>query len=231
MAWVWVCLCANAAAQIVVPHDNEPHAPIVATLSLDGVPAGAQIRGGWQCSSGCAYLDGAEKHQVHIWAPPGTHTLSASGVWVLTEPVEIAGKQVQVLVDFGQYSYSAQFQVGQGDDQPQPNPTPTPGKLTWVVVIEESGQRTPQQAVVISQLREWCRANKHPMLLIDKDSVGPDGRTPSYLASYLQILQRDGISVPALLAVLEGRDGKTAAAGRQLPGDAGQAVDFVESYQ
>lgn len=154
-------LPALAPAQISVPANVAAHKPIVAKLSAN-LPPGAQLRGSWNVTGG-DFLE-ADANAIHIWAGPGVHTVSANGIWVLTKTVTIDGQELQVLIDFGQYAYSAEFKVG-GVVPPVPPPQP-PGDR-WAIIVEETSNRTPQLAALWLQLRKTPPASK--LLILDKD--------------------------------------------------------------
>jgi hypothetical protein len=140
-----------ARAEINVPSNVEPFKPIVISVSPAGIPDGAQVRGSVTCST-ADLLPGPSEEAWHCWAKPGTHSVVASGVWVLTQPVQVGEQSVPVLVDFGQYNESASFTVGDADDEDDVVPTPAPGEK-WLVIVEESKVRTPAQANLFMKIR------------------------------------------------------------------------------
>ena len=153
-------------AEIQVPSNVEPYQPIVIKVSPAGIPANAQVRGSVQCSS-ASLLEGPSEGVWHCWAAPGKHSVKASGVWVLTQSVELNGQSISVLVDFGQYSESAEFVVGEGEEPvPVPTPTPTP-KKKWLVVLEETATRTPEQANLYALIRAKLTSR---IVLLDRDA-------------------------------------------------------------
>lgn len=54
----------------------------------------------------------------NVWAGTGTHEVTASGIWVLTDTGTLGGK----LLDFGMYDYSKSFEVIGGVTPPPPDP-------------------------------------------------------------------------------------------------------------
>ena len=149
---VLLCCCflpSRLLAEINVPPKNAPYKPIVITVKPAGIPANAQVRGSVTCLSADLLL-GPSEGVWHCWAAPGTHSVVASGVWVLTRDVQLGEELVPVLVDFGQYSESASFVVA--EDENGPDPPPPPGDK-WLVIIEESSKRTSQQANQYTALR------------------------------------------------------------------------------
>jgi len=146
-------------AEIQVPPKSQPYKPIVITVQPANVPEGAQVRGSVVCET-AELLPGPSNEVWHCWAAPGTHLVKASGVWVQTRNVQIDGQTVPVLVDFGAYTESATFVVGEGVE-PNPTPVPPPGER-WLIIVEESSQRTAQQANLYNELR----ADKTAKILI-----------------------------------------------------------------
>jgi hypothetical protein len=148
-------------AQITVPASVEAHKPVVATLKAT-LPDGAQLRGTWSVSGG-EYLQ-VDPLTIHIWAATGVHTVAASGVWVVTKRVTLPdGQALDALVDFGQYQYTADFTVGKAVP---PGPPPIPPGNKRAVILEETSQRTPQQAALWLQARKALGAK---LLILDKD--------------------------------------------------------------
>jgi hypothetical protein len=88
----------------------------------------------------------------HVWAGAGRHTITASGVWVMTKTVTVGTETFDVLIDFGQYNYVKDFVVGpevppgpfpDPDPNPDPDPKPDPS-LRRVVILEETKDRTAE---------------------------------------------------------------------------------------
>lgn len=144
-------LAGSAWADIECKEVYEPNEPIVVKVAPTGVPEGAKLRGSLQVTDAKYLQPDASEGTFYVWAGEGTHTISASGVWVLTEDVQIGEKTVPVLVDFGQYTFTRSFVVWEGDD---PVPPPIPEGTRWAVIWEETEQRTPQQGNLFLQLRK-----------------------------------------------------------------------------
>jgi hypothetical protein len=166
---VFLLLFASAAwGDIEVKPQYDEHEPIVATVTITDVPEGAKLRGSFAVSDG-SYLPSGE-NVYHIWCPPGKHTLTAAGVWVLTKDVTVGDQTFPVLLDFGQFSYTRQFTVGEDVPPVPPTPVPPPG-VRWAVIWEESSQRTPQQAALYVQLRKSFTKNR--LLILDVSQLPP----------------------------------------------------------
>jgi hypothetical protein len=167
MLWLpfWLCLVATAWGDIDAKPQYDDHEPIVATVTITGVPEGAKLRGSFAVSDG-SYLPAGE-NTYHIWAAPGKHLLSSAGVWVLTKDVTVEGQTFAVLIDFGQFRYERTIVVG---GEVPPVPPPTPGQR-WAIVWEETSERTPAQAALYLQLRKTWEANK--LFVLDVSQLPP----------------------------------------------------------
>ena len=175
LAFLWPSL---AYSQITVPDRVDVHKPIVATLQLgEQIPEGAKVRGSWDLPSaswlpvclpedidpiilaalkakGIDVLKACGK-SIHIWAPPGKHVITASGVWVLTRDVTIGEETFPVLVDFGQYNYNAEVLVGEDPNPPPPPPPPPPPENAVAVILEETDDpRPPWAAKLWGEIRQ-----------------------------------------------------------------------------
>jgi len=65
------------------------------------------------------------------------------------------------------------------DPKPDPDPDPTPPPPLaemWVIVVEETSQRTPEQARVLLDptVRQWMAKNQHRFRILDKDQTSAD---------------------------------------------------------
>lgn len=181
-------LTRAALADIEVAPQYDPHEPIVATVTITDVPQGAKLRGSFAVEGG-SYLPAGE-NVYHVWAGPGTHKVTAQGVWVLTEDVTIGERTVPVLVDFGQFAYAKTFTVGPEVPPPFPDPQPDQSKRR-LVILEESAERTAKQAALWLSLLQTYPDQK--ILILDDDLP--------VAAKYLPLAEK--VARPALL-VLEG---------------------------
>ncbi len=100
--------------------------------------------------------------------------------------------------------------------QPGPQPQPTPGPKT-VIWIEESGERTAQQAAALTdrKLRETIASARWTLRVADVDVVDETGRPPSDLAPYLERARQAGL--PWLVILDQGREVYTGKAPPDLP--------------
>ena len=89
-----------------------------------------------------------------IVAPPGTYKITANIVWVKIKTVTIGDQTFDTFLGLGQYQETAQFTV-EGEQGPDPpNPVPTPPGEKWMVIIEESSKRTPEEANLYIKIRQ-----------------------------------------------------------------------------
>jgi len=77
------------------------------------------------------------------------------------------------------------------DPDPDPDPQPTPG-ATWGIIVEETSERTPEQARVYSNLRQRVTLNQ--VLLLDQDKPGPAEK-------YVQAAREADAPLPVLVAI------------------------------
>ena len=184
-----VCLVTTPLnAEIQIPSKSQPYKPIVAKVLPSNVPENAQVRGSVTCPT-AELLQGSSPGVWHVWAAPGTHVVTATGVWVLTRDVQLGDEVVPVLVDFGQYTESAAFAVG---DTPGPTPPPivTGERLA---VIYESSKRTPAQANLFALMRD-----KHSDRFI---TVDYDRRDSSAIIRQYADLVKDKSELPVVLII------------------------------
>ena len=74
-------------------------------------------------------------------------------------------------------------------DPPPPPPPPPPGPIQemTVLVVEESSQRTPEQAAILMcyPCRKWLTDNGHRMRIVDKDVKDQSGQVPADLERFI----------------------------------------------
>lgn len=87
-----------------------------------------------------------------------------------------------------------------GDDKPEPNPPPGKRKVR---VIYESADSTPQLLTACLPLQTYCLEKQHSYLRVDKDAKGPEGQQPAWLLTYLDIIRKSGVSLPAIIVTDE----------------------------
>lgn len=189
-------------AQINVPAETEPHAPIAATLA-NPIPEGAQVQGGWTLAT-AKFLPVPDG--IHVWAPPGVHEISYRGVWIKTVPVTLPdGTVVQVLQGFGFLDETATFKVTGGGPDPGPDPPdpPTPGGKYQLVFwyTEQQLDNLPQgQRDILTSLvfRDWLRSQGHVLVeVLDPANFGavvPDKWKPWVNSILNQPLPRISLS-------------------------------------
>lgn len=128
--------CSTASAQIVVNAENEPFAKIVAMCQVE-VKEGAEPRYEWRGDDDCEIepVDGGRS--LHIWSPPGKHTLSCKATMFRTMTVLVPDPEApddpakfkRQTMRFAESLelYDATFVVsGAPPPAPKPDPEPTP---------------------------------------------------------------------------------------------------------
>jgi len=153
-------LAVGLAGDIVGPDKVEPYRLIDCEVSGDWEAAIWEIEGPFQ-----ADMRTSQNGMTVTWvAPPGKYTVRC------------------VLVHFEQKKLSQdKLVVTIGDPEPNPPPPPpppVPGKR-WVILIEETSERTPQLASVLvdakNAWRPYLKDKGHQFRAWDKDVVPPDG--------------------------------------------------------
>lgn len=135
---LWLAMCGVCYGDIDVKETYEAGEPIVVKVVATGVPDGAKLRGAVVITD-ARFLQPSTDAVYYVWAGTGEHTVTATGVWVVTQDIKVGDSTVPVLVDFGQYSYSKKFTVGKGSGPNPPKP-PTPGGPYQVVMFYDEQQ-------------------------------------------------------------------------------------------
>jgi len=113
-----------------------------------------------------------------------------------------------------------------GDDGDDDGDTPPPGKRT-VVIVRESENDTPAQALVHQKVQEYCEEKGHTYRLVDDDAVDASGQQPAWLREYLDLITKQGVTEPAMVVVADW-NGKRYATAKALPTDAAAAVKVIQ---
>lgn len=92
---------------------------------------------------------------------------------------------------------------------PTPTPTPTPGAVSRVVIIEESGDRTPEQGATLTDPRLLPLRQAGKLLILDQDAKDSQGQPAAELAQHDQqalprVLGLDSSGLRAVAAELPG---------------------------
>lgn len=223
--------CGTAYPQIeITPEESKLHQPIVAKVNVEiPVPEGAQsdVRGSWSCST--ANFLPAQENTIHIWAPKGTHTLEAVGVYVITKTIKVNDEEVPILIDFGVYSYKKNFVVGEGDD-PNPPPPPPPNNRWQIVMFYDGNQLDnyppSQQSLLRSlELRNRLEAAGHKVVrIVEYGSLGSG--FPAKLEPFVRAVVNKPMPQLAV-APLKGGQVQT----RPLPTDYDALIKLLEPTQ
>lgn len=200
LAW-----CSTARGDIEVKPAYEPHEPIVATVTVTDVPAGAKLRGSLQVSDG-SYLVAGE-NVFHIWAKPGKHTVKASGVWVLTQDLKVGDQVVPVLVDFGQYNYERSFTVG-GENPPNPPDPPTPGGPYQVAIFYDADQLDnlpADQRALLTSLTYRQKLKEQGHVVLGVFAAQSISQVPSKFKAFIDSVAADPLPRLAVASVKGGK--------------------------
>lgn len=185
---------------------------------------------------------------------PAEWTATTESEWLVVTPAsgtlapgESAGVDVMVtsaaeVLPAGNYSVPVQFRSGGkllerdvllsvGQPEPDPDPDPIPGEL-WSVVIEETSQRTPQQAQLYASPEARALFGSGRFLVKDKDVVDAStGETPDRLEWYIERAEKHGFPT---LFVVQGpnESGKMHVHYEgDLPDSISEYVKLVEKYK
>lgn len=198
--------CLPVLADIECKEVYEANEPIVVKVAASNVPEGAKLRGSLQVTDANYLQPNANESTFYVWAGKGTHTITATGVWVLTQDVEVNGTKLPVLVDFGQYAFTRSFVVEEGDD---PNPPPPPG-TRWAVIWEETEQRDQHPGIgnLFLQLRKEFQGSR--LQIHDVTNLPPSLRA-------LEAQRPQNVPLPALMVIARQSDGTTDKVVRTVP--------------
>lgn len=113
-------------------------------------------------------------------------------------------------------------------DPPGPTPPPPSGKRD-VVILYESEDQTPSRAILFTSLRasqqgQYLKDKGHRLIIIDDDTVGPNGQLAEVVAKYKSL----GVPLPALF-VLDSATGAVLVK-QPLPDTAGEVVELVKQH-
>ena len=111
---------------------------------------------------------------------------------------------------------------------PPPPPPPPPADLWGAIVIEESNERTAEQAAVLlsQELALYFETAKLAYRIEDQDAEGPDGNTPADLKPYIERAKKAG-NLPRVFVIAT--DGTIVFEG-YLPATSSQFVALMRQY-
>lgn len=184
---------------------------IVLTATVDA-PEGAKATITWDHSDDmeCA-ISG---NSILIWAKPGTYDIRAN--YLLTKVIKVGDQSVEVVVAPGIGTIRKKFVIKEPEGSPPaPTPTPdpkpkpdetkppaTPVEGAWVVIVEETADRSPNDAVIMGSAlltKELeSRGIKYRAYDIDAKDCPPQTKSLA-----------NSIGLPALLILA--KDGKPLA--------------------
>jgi len=173
-----LAMATDVWAQITIPDIVEPHTPIVAGCNCT-TPEGSEVRIRWSLSSGATLIPVG--NAAHVWAPPGSHKITASVVWMQFEEIEIPSadgqkKKIRNLLAWDLQNYEKTFTVKGGEDpDPGPGPGPTPSGFkaaiqAALVSIGNPSSRTTL-AKIYSEIAEKANSRRDvykPATMVDE---------------------------------------------------------------
>jgi hypothetical protein len=114
------------------------------------------------------------------------------------------GKYLIEVIDFEGRRRAEAIVVVEGENGPDPTPDPDPPNegSRYLVVIEESSQRTPQLSNLLLRLRssDYLEENDHNLLIADQDGTNEQGQPIPSLKPYLDRAQEEP-ALPILFIV------------------------------
>lgn len=215
-----VAVLAAAVAVAAQPAGIEGPAKAEPYKMLDHSVSGDWESAIWDVQPPKADLRASSDGKTLTWvAPPGAYTVEAV-------VVNFTGKRIN--------RFKLPVLIGtpgpqpdpQPDPDPKPSPNPEPGpkpdpSKLWVVVVEESAQRTPAHATVILSQEFRATVPQGQWRLVDKDTPVAQG-----LQSYVD--RAKGRTLPQMFVV--DTAGKILWEG-PLPGTPADAVGVVEKVK
>lgn len=67
-------------------------------------------------------------------------------------------------------------------------------------MVQEVQSTTPRMEDLWSDIKEYNnQGTKHSLVQADKDLQRPDGSTPSWLGTYLRLIEQKGVALPAIV--------------------------------
>lgn len=187
--------CSVLWGEIQLKPQYADHEPIVATVSVPGMPEGAVLRKAkFKCPG--ASIVKVDESTFHIWAAPGKYTIEATGTWRLYQTIiDKQDKEWKVIADEDDYEFTIDFTVG----GPGPNPPPPPPPGTrWAVIWEETEQRTPADGNLYLSLRKQFQDAK--LQIKDVTNLPPNLRA-------LESQRPTNLPLPVLMVIARQTDG------------------------
>ena len=149
----------------------------------------------------------AERHAWSVWPGEARYAVFEGGTILVVE-TRVQGSRVLAsasLVDGQLSAEQHEVVVGEGPGpDPPPPPPPPPTDVLWVLVVEESSQRTPEQAAVLvsPKVRAWFAADEdRHWRLVDRDVLDEHGNVPEDLARWIKMAE--GLTLPRVFLINE----------------------------
>lgn len=211
-------LSAAAYAQIEVAPETPVYTPIPISVTST-VPDGAKVDGpGWVWPEGVNKIE-VGPNKFIVCAPPGEYTIEYHLEWLHIVPVTFidgSGKEItiQSYLGSGKTNYTAKFKV-LGGTPPVPPPDPVPPGNRTAVILMESEQRTPAEALLYQQLALELKPPKLQILDDDQPSA----------QKYLPLLPSSMSTVRPVMLVMVG---ETVARVVPLPSTVAAVKEMIE---
>ena len=104
---------------------------------------------------------------------------------------------------------------------PPPPPPPPPGRVARVVIVEESGDRTPEEAAILTDPRLKPLRDQRKLLILDQHAADSQGQPASELSQY------DGQPLPRVIG-LDSSGVRSVAS--ELPGSADGLMELLRTW-
>jgi len=213
LSFVLILLAAFLGDTSPRPKPQPSPAPNQEIVAPDNTPLpDAAIRHIWVTDSAGAVLDTAAEKPL----------IEASKVSFGSYTVHVlSNKLTETTITVGGTPTPTPGPEPKPDPKPEPQPTPKPTADLWGIVIEESSQRTPQQAAVLASTELRAMFTGKQFRVIDKDT-----NTDPQFGKYIQ--QSVGQKLPLLWLVTP--TGDVLFQG-ELPTTSAAAVDLVKKWK
>lgn len=125
------------------------------------------------------FVDGTGGVETRKFSSPNVYILEAAG----SGRVEIDLIPVGVKAEADIVAVALDVDAGQGPrppPKPDPDPKPTPVAAAWVIVVEQTEQRTPAVAAVLSDVAMWKRIEAKGVKWRVYDADSPDAKAKRY---------------------------------------------------
>lgn len=195
-------MAGTASAQIQLPNKVSPYEPIVAVCNCTN-EEGTTVETKWDLTSrgnAKSQMIQVSGRRVHIWGSPGRHQLNV--MWVVFREIEVVTPgggtdKIKTVVSWDRDDHEFTISGDPGPDpDPDPDPDPVPEGDRWVIILEETEERTPQQADLWTDLRVHVRPKDDIELFISDHD-----RQSSWLPVYEKARKDKNQALPCMFIV------------------------------